>query len=216
MNNTWDAPTGDGNDIAASPGDQSPANEATEESKPEPQDAGGLDGILRKYDNDPHKLAAAYKALQQQQSKQQAPPPVAPMPGMATAEQQEGLMAAAARAVGGEQQFNALSDWATQRIQAGDQRVTEAVEAFQAGIQTGDVQRAQGALAQVQLGHMQRYGWQPAPQLGQVGMGASSRDKALVSQADINEVYKDPRMNIHDSRFDEKFYLEQQDRIALY
>ena len=216
MSNTWDAPTGDDGNIAASPKEQSPVNEATEELSPKARDAGDLDGILNKYDNDPLKLAAAYKALQQQQSRQQASPPVAPMPGMATPEQQEGLMTAAAQAVGGEQQFNALSDWATQRIEAGDQRITEAVEAFQTAIQTGDVQRAQGALAQVQLDRLERYGWQPKPTLGSVGMGTSSKDKALVSQSDINEVYRDPRMNIHDARFDEKFYLEQQDRIALY
>lgn len=221
MNDNWDIPIGDHADVAASLEKQMPTNEPaqapTEEPAqpptPEAQDTGGLDGILKKYDNDPQKLAAAYKALQQQQSKQQAPPPVAPMPGMATPEQQEGLMAAAAQAVGGEQQFNALSDWATQRIQAGDQRVTEAVEAFQAGIQTGDVQRAQGALAQVQLGHMQRYGWQPKPTLGSVGRGTSSRDNPLTTQAEINAAYDDPRMDINDSRFDEAYYHSVQSRI---
>ena len=180
---------------------------------PESKDVGGLDGILNKYDNDPQKLAHALKSLQQQLSKQQAQPPAAPIPGIATQEQQEGLMAAAAQAVGGEQQFNALSDWATQRIEAGDQRITEAVEAFQTAIQTGDVQRAQGALAQVQLDRLERYGWQPKPTLGSVGMGTSSREAPLTTQAEINRAYDDPRMNINGAQFDEAYYLSVQERI---
>ena len=214
MSNTWDAPTGDDGNIAASPKAQSPVNEATEELSPKARDAGDLDGILNKYDNDPLKLAAAYKALQQQQSRQQASPPVAPMPGMATPEQQEGLMTAAAQAVGGEQQFNALSDWATQRIEAGDQRITEAVEAFQTAIQTGDVQRAQGALAQVQLGRLQRYGWQPKPTLGSVGIGTSSREAPLTTQDEINAAYDDPRMNINGHQFDQRYYESVVRRIC--
>ena len=180
---------------------------------PESKDVGGLDGILNKYDNDPQKLAHALKSLQQQLSKQQAQPPAAPIPGMATPEQQENLMAAAAQAVGGEQQFNALSDWATQRIEAGDQRITEAAEAFQTAIQTGDVQRAQGALAQVQLDRLERYGWQPKPTLGSVGMGTSSREAPLTTQAEINRAYDDPRMNINGAQFDEAYYLSVQERI---
>ena len=225
MSDNWEIPIGDHTEAAAvldkqrlaEQTAQAPVEESTEKpaqaATPEAKDVGDLDGILKKYDNDPQKLAAAYKALQQQQSKQQAQPSAAPMPGMATPEQQEGLMAAAARAVGGEQQFNALSDWATSQINAGNQQVTQAVEAFQAGIQTGDAQRAQGALAQVQLGHMQRYGWQPAPTLGQVGMGTSSRDKPLTTQAEINAAYDDPRMHINDSRFDEAYYHSVQARI---
>ena len=180
---------------------------------PESKDVGGLDGILNKYDNDPQKLAHALKSLQQQLSKQQAQPPAAPIPGIATQAQQEGLMAAAAQAVGGEQQFNALSDWATGQINAGNEQVTQAVEAFQAGIQTGDAQRAQGAVAQLAWAKVQRYGWQPKPTLGSVGMGTSSRDKPLITQAEINAAYDDPRMHINDSRFDEAYYHSVQARI---
>ena len=215
MSNTWDAPTGDDGNIAASPKEQSPVNGATEELSPKARDAGDLDGILNKYDNDPLKLAAAYKALQQQQSRQQASPPVAPMPGMATPEQQEGLMTAAAQAVGGEQQFNALSDWATGQINAGNEQVTQAVEAFQAGIQTGDAQRAQGAVAQLAWAKVQRYGWQPAPTLGSVGRGTSSQEQPLVSEGDIKRAFSDPRMDIYSPQFDEGYFHATRARVAL-
>ena len=230
MSDNWDIPIGDHANAAAVLNKQMPTNESAQApieepaqpltgepaqaATPESKDVGGLDGILKKYDNDPEKLAAAYKALQQQQSKQQAQPPAAPIPGMATPEQQEGLMAAAARAVGGEQQFNALSDWATSQINAGNQQVTQAVEAFQAGIQTGDAQRAQGALAQVQLGHMQRYGWQPKPTLGSVGIGTSSREAPLTTQDEINAAYDDPRMNINGHQFDQRYYESVLRRIC--
>ena len=182
---------------------------------PESKDVGGLDGILNKYDNDPQKLAHALKSLQQQLSKQQAQPPAAPIPGIATQEQQEGLMAAAAQAVGGEQQFNALSDWATGQINAGNKQVTQAVEAFQAGIQTGDAQRAQGAVAQLAWAKVQRYGWQPAPTLGSVGRGTSSQEQPLVSEGDIKRAFSDPRMDIYSPQFDEGYFHATRARVAL-
>ena len=222
MSDNWEIPIGDHTETAAflrkqmstSEPAQAPTEEPAQAATPESKDVSDLDGILNKYDHDLHKIAAAYKALQQQQSKQQAPPPAAPIPGVATPEQQEGLMAAAAQAVGGEQQFNALSDWATQRIEAGDERITEAAEAFQTAIQTNDVQRAKGAIAQVQLDRLQRYGWQPKPTLGSVGMGTSSKDKPLATQDEINAAFDDPRMNINGHQFDQQYYESVLSRIC--
>ena len=87
MSDNWDIPIGDHANAAAVLNKQMPTNESAQApieepaqpltgepaqaATPESKDVGGLDGILKKYDNDPEKLAAAYKALQQQQSKQQ-------------------------------------------------------------------------------------------------------------------------------------------------